>query len=223
MGSPVTIGQKRRPQERTEITRRKLMNAAIQEFSDKGYDGVTVRDIEVNADVQRGLLKYHFGDKANLWKEAISAIFGELRDFRQDRLEMAQDLPPNERLAFRIRSFVRFSAKHPELNRLMIQEGKSDSWRMAYMAEYFIRSSMEELRVLIDQEFEICDRDFFHWYYMFIGAGALAFNVAPEAKRLFGVDVSDEDVITRHAHLTANVLMSMAQLKTKPAANENDT
>ncbi|MEO0495961.1 MAG: TetR family transcriptional regulator [Pseudomonadota bacterium] len=195
------------------------MGAAIYEFSDKGYDGVTVRDIEVRADVQRGLLKYHFEDKANLWKEAITSIFGELLEFRRARLEMAQDLPANERLAFRIRSFVRFSAQHPELNRLMIQEGKTDSWRMTFMVETFIRHSAAELRELVDAELVISDQDFFHWYYMFIGAGALAFNVAPEAKQLFGVDVSDEDVITRHAHLTANVLLSMAVSKTKPPNN----
>lgn len=216
MGTIAKVSQTRRPQERTGITKRKLMDAAIHEFSDKGYDGVTVRDIEVRADVQRGLLKYHFEDKANLWKAAIRSIFGELVEFRQARLEMAQDLPANERLAFRIRSFVRFSAQHPELNRLMIQEGKTDSWRMTFMVETFIRSSAAELRELVDAELVISDQDFFHWYYMFIGAGALAFNVAPEAKQLFGIDVSDEDVITRHAHLTANVLLSMAKSKTKP-------
>lgn len=220
MGSPAKVIQTRRPQERTGITKRKLMNAAIHEFSDKGYDGVTARDIEVRADVQRGLLKYHFEDKANLWKEAISSIFGELNDFREARLEMAQDLPPNERLAFRIRSFVRFSAQHPEMNRLMIQEGKSDSWRMTFLVENFIRNSAADLRELVDAELEISDQEFFHWYYMFIGAGALAFNVAPEAKKLFGVDVSDEEVITRHARLTANVLLSMAASKSEPPNND---
>lgn len=223
MGTPAKVSQKRRPQERTGITRRKLMDAAIQEFSDKGYNGVTVRDIEVRANVQRGLLKYHFEDKANLWKEAISSIFAELTDFREARLEMAQDLPPGERLAFRIRSFVRFSAKHPELNRLMIQEGKSESWRMTFIVENFMRSSAADLRELVDANMNLSDQDFFHWYYMFIGAGALAFNVAPEAKSMFGVDVSDEDVITRHAQLTAEVLLNIAKSKSQPPVKTTDT
>lgn len=203
--------QKRRTQERTEVTKGRLIEAAIQEFSDKGYNGVTARDIEVAANVQRGLLKYHFGDKAELWKAAISNIFGELTEFRRSRIEMAQDLQPEERLAFRIRSFVRFTAKHPELNRLMIQEGKSDSWRMEFMIENFIAESARELRALVDTEYNLSDQDFFHWYYSFIGAGALAFNVAPEAARLFGIDMTDEDIITRHAQITADSLLGLAK------------
>ncbi|MEM1146164.1 MAG: TetR/AcrR family transcriptional regulator [Pseudomonadota bacterium] len=203
--------QKRRTQERTEITQRRLKDAAIAEFSDKGFDGVTARDIEVRANVQRGLLKYHFGDKANLWKEAISQIFSELSEYRAARLEMAQDLPLDERLAFRIRSFVRFTAKRPELNRLMLQEGKSDSWRMGYLIDNFLQDNVRELRELVAAEYTLSDRDFFHWYYAFLGAGTLAFNVAPEASRLFGVDVNDESVITGHAKITADFLIGYAK------------
>lgn len=213
MVADAKLAQKRRTQERTEITKSRLMEAAVFEFSDKGFDGVTARDIEVRADVQRGLLKYHFGDKANLWKEAISLIFEELAEFRDSRTEMSQDLPPSERLAFRIRSFVRFTAQRPELNRLMIQEGKSENWRLNYMVDNFLRDNMIEVRELVNADFLLDDRDFFHWYYIFIGAGALAFNVAPEAQRLFGIDVTDDEVITRHARITADALLHLARLK----------
>ncbi len=53
----------KRTQERTEVTRQKLLDAATHLFAYRGYDGVTVRDIEKSADVHRGLVAYHFTDK----------------------------------------------------------------------------------------------------------------------------------------------------------------
>ena len=203
--------QRRRKQERAEVTKSRLIDAAIQEFSDKGFNGVTARDIEVKADVQRGLLKYHFGDKADLWKAAISKIFGELKDFRHARLEMARDLPPEQRLAFRIRSFVRFTAKHPELNRLMAQEGKHDSWRLRYILDTFLRQMVMDLRDLTSEQLNLTSEEFCHWYYIYIGSGAFMFSMAPEAKKLFGIDVTSEEFVDRHADMVADLLISRMQ------------
>ena len=100
----------------------------------------------------------------------------------------------------------------------MIQEGKSDSWRLVFMIENFIQDSVKELRELVDAEYELSDRDFFHWYYTFIGAGALAFNVAPEAARLFGVDMTDEEVIGHHAQITADSLIGLAKRRSMDTA-----
>ena len=48
--------KKRKTQERAEATKKKLLDAALKEFADRGYEAVTVRDIEALADVQRCLL-----------------------------------------------------------------------------------------------------------------------------------------------------------------------
>ncbi len=44
-----------------------------------------------------------------------------------------------------VRAFVRYSAAHPELNRLMMQESMSDSWRVGYIVDRHIRPLLDNL------------------------------------------------------------------------------
>ncbi|MDE0929269.1 MAG: helix-turn-helix domain containing protein, partial [Halioglobus sp.] len=57
------VKRTRRVQERAEITRAKLIKAGTVMFSERGFDGVSVRDLENAAGVKRNLLAYHFDDK----------------------------------------------------------------------------------------------------------------------------------------------------------------
>jgi AcrR family transcriptional regulator len=200
--------RQRGQQERGDVTKTKLLEAAIQEFSERGYDGVTLKDIETLADLQRGLVKYHFGGKEQIYKAVVHEVLGTLYEFRRVRRETERDLSPRQRLAFRIRSFVRYSAQRPELNRLMAQEGKHDSWRLRYILDQFLRQMVFELKDLAGPKFSLSNEDFCHWYYIYVGAGAFMFSMAPEAQKLFGIDVTSEVVVERHANLVAELLLS---------------
>ena len=199
--------RKRRPQERAEVTRRKLIEVALQEFSKRGYDAVTVRDIEITAGLQRNLLSYHFGGKEEMWKAAASHVFQKVQEFTSDRQDLVQDLSPHERLAYTIRSYVRFCARNPELNRMMLQEGKQDSWRMRWLMDEFLRPKMEEIRQTVEFDRKINDQQFVHWYYVFV-SGAMIFSMAPEAALLFDIDVQDDEVVDRHAQTMAALLLN---------------
>ena len=48
----------RRTQERTEITRAKLLEAATRLFTEHGFEGVSIRDIENHAEDSRGYIKF---------------------------------------------------------------------------------------------------------------------------------------------------------------------
>jgi AcrR family transcriptional regulator len=54
-----------------EDTRDKLLKAAIQVFSDHGYEGATVRAICHRAGVNLALVKYHYGDKLALYRAVV--------------------------------------------------------------------------------------------------------------------------------------------------------
>ncbi|MEL7187438.1 MAG: helix-turn-helix domain-containing protein, partial [Pseudomonadota bacterium] len=104
----VSKTRQRRPQERAEKTKKKLLDTAILEFSERGFDAVTVRDIELRADVQRNLLKYHFDSKEGMWKAAAQMLIEKLHVFMSPREELVRDLTPHDRVAYSIRSYVRF-------------------------------------------------------------------------------------------------------------------
>ncbi|MEL6830943.1 MAG: TetR family transcriptional regulator [Pseudomonadota bacterium] len=203
--------RKRNVQERGDVTKAKLLASATLLFTERGYDGVTIRDIETNAKVQRGLVKYHFGAKEDIYKSVVEDTLGRLYEYRKARKDTERDLSPHERLRFRIRTFVRYSAERPELNRLMAQEGKHDSWRLRYILDTFLRQMVMDLRDLTSEQLNLTSEEFCHWYYIYIGSGAFMFSMAPEAKKLFGIDVTSEEFVDRHADMVADLLITRVQ------------
>ncbi|ARN75264.1 TetR/AcrR family transcriptional regulator [Oceanicoccus sagamiensis] len=196
----------RRTQERTEITRAKVLEAATRIFSEQGFEGVSIRDIENAAGVQRGLVAYHFDDKDNLWKTVVDATFGLMRDEFTHRQEIMKELTERDRLAFVVRFYVRFHAKHPELSRLMSQEARQHSWRIDYLTDNHIRPAAQLMEKLV-KETQGLDRDqFIHWYYIMVSASSTIFSFAPECELLFGVDSRTEIRVEKHADMLVDML-----------------
>ena len=179
----------------------------MREFSERGFDAVAVREIEVLADVQRNLVSYHFGSKEELWKAAASDVIKRLRGFTSERAELMKDLPPRERVAYTVRSYVRFASKHPQLSRLMVQEGKQKSWRLEWITEEFLKPGMLEFRDFVTADLNLTEDEFVHWYYLFVSSGAV-FTMEPEAEILFGVDVMTDEFTSRHADMMVEFLIS---------------
>ncbi len=201
------VKPKRRLQERTEHARASLMEVAFSLFSELGFVGVAIKDIETKAGVQRGLLVYHFGDKETLWKAMADSIFSEMEDALQPRLEVIRDISAREQVALIIRFYVRFTAKKPALARLMSQEARHQSWRIEYLAEGHIKDSVALLRVPVTQALGLTEDDFIHWYYMFVGASSLLFSHAPECQLLFNIDSQQSDRVERHADMLVAALL----------------
>ncbi|MFQ3223140.1 MAG: AcrR family transcriptional regulator, partial [Porticoccaceae bacterium] len=75
---PVNPKRIRRVQERTEVARASLIRAGVPLFAEKGFDAVSVRDIEIAAEVKRGMMAYHFGDKETFWKAVADFTFEQI-------------------------------------------------------------------------------------------------------------------------------------------------
>lgn len=52
-----------------ERTRHALLDAALDEFSEKGFDRARIQDIADRAGVNKQLISYYFGGKKNLYRE----------------------------------------------------------------------------------------------------------------------------------------------------------
>jgi TetR/AcrR family transcriptional regulator, regulator of cefoperazone and chloramphenicol sensitivity len=59
----------------TQDTRRRLLEAALIVFADKGFDGAGIRDIAERAKANSAMVQYHFKGKEGLYLEALRYAF----------------------------------------------------------------------------------------------------------------------------------------------------
>jgi len=66
-----------------DATRIRLLDAALEVFSEKGFSKASVRDICQRAQANIAAINYHFGDKAQLYREVFERVASRLESFAQ--------------------------------------------------------------------------------------------------------------------------------------------
>jgi len=60
------------------LAEKKLLSSALNLFSEKGYEGTSIREIIEGAGVTRPVLYYYFHNKEDLFRRLVESKFGEL-------------------------------------------------------------------------------------------------------------------------------------------------
>lgn len=199
----------RTPRPSADPTRDRIVAAAADLFAEHSFDGATTRAIAARAGVTQPLLNYHYTTKDALWREAVDSLFAALTHSMAAHLEEMADIDELDRAKLTVREFVLFSARNPQLHRIITQESKSDSTRMDYLVEQHVRPLYERTVALFEQLIEdgaIPDIAPAHLYYILTGAGPTMFVLGPEARRLTGLDPESDEVIEAHADAVCTLL-----------------
>ena len=77
-------------QRNPSLTRRRILESAEIEFADHGFDGVSVRQIALRANVPIALISYHFGGKEGLYKAIFEMRSPMIIDERVTGLRLAE-------------------------------------------------------------------------------------------------------------------------------------
>lgn len=196
----------RRAQQR-EDTRNRIVEVAARAFAERGFRAAGTREIADRAGVTQGLVTYHFGNKGALWKAAADRVFAQLRGaFALPAGASRADGGEQARAA--VRQYVRFVAAHPELFRFMVEEGKRADARTRWLVDTHLKPLYAEFGRLVAAFTPGVDPSLLpHAWYAMAGAGSLMFAVAPECRRLTGVDPAAPAVIEAHAEFIARMLV----------------
>lgn len=92
--SSTATGAARQEQERSRVTRQKLMAAAIEVLAEHGWAGTTTGAIAERAGVSRGACQHHFPTRAALVAAAVEHVF---RQQSEEIVRRAKDLPKSQR------------------------------------------------------------------------------------------------------------------------------
>jgi TetR/AcrR family transcriptional regulator len=201
--TPASAGTRR---DQREQSRRRIVAAAVEVFGDLGFEGGSTRAVAARAGVKQGLVTYHFPTKVRLWQAAADEVFGTVREahLEQMRAAGAGGVPSAARAV--VVEYVRLAAHHPELFRLLVEEGKHDDERMVWLVETHLRP-LYELFTAMAGAIGLEDAVLPHAFYALVGAASVMFAVAPECRRLTGVDPRDPAVVDRHAAFVADLLV----------------
>jgi AcrR family transcriptional regulator len=102
-------------EEKTERSRRQVLNAALDLFSHQGYRGTSVREIADAAGVSTGNVYHHFEDKESIFKVLLEEYWAatETRRFPFNRAFSDGKFPENiEELGYAARDSVREYARY---------------------------------------------------------------------------------------------------------------
>lgn len=193
-----------------QLSEEQVLDLALDAFASKGYDGMSVRDLNKELGVSHNLVHRRFGSKLDLWKATIDRAFTQFATRMNavlDRIEPGQPLD-----AFRefIVEFIEASADRPELWRVMMMEGAVEGPRLDYVWERHVIPFGRRMRAVVDslEGSERYTRVPPSTMFFLLAHGATAgASHRPTAMRLDHEDPTDPAVLRRHANIVADLLL----------------
>ncbi len=199
---PISKERQRATQQRAEDTREAILQAGVELFSTQGFEGISIRAIEAASNTKRGLVTYHFGNKENLWKAVVDKVFNQMPAASAETQAALQDLDENSQIRAHLTRFIHYSAEHPEVSRIIIQEGKSATWRLQYLVDNHVRPRFNLINSLMGNNLDA------HTLYIFIGAATMIFDVEAECEALFGFNPRNKDFVREHARRVCDMVLA---------------
>jgi AcrR family transcriptional regulator len=133
-----------------------ILNAAIELFSNKGFDGVSIREIANLAEVHFASIRYHFGDKEDLYRACISK-HGESRLVSARRFLSTEPKSYEDmrlRLGYAVEDVFRIHNENPFLTKLLLHEVESTTPR----SDIILRKTMFTMTETFSHFFNLCQQ-----------------------------------------------------------------
>ena len=192
---------KQEPNRRTRI----LLEAG-KLFGEKGYNGVSMRELAEAADVQLSSIVYHFSTKENLYRSVFD-YFHDIFEARIELLRKITDLTTPDAVRKIVEAFVRpiqqiQTSETGRIYCLLVMRATVDQNELDIVQEYYdpmAREFIAALRTALPDK----TKDQIVWAYLF-AAGSLVMNVTGierRMERLVDGDVSSDNVERKFNYL----------------------
>ena len=99
-------------EEKSALARQRILDAALEEFSAKGYEGASLNAACAEHDISKGIIYHHFKDKNELYLLCVEACFDSLTDYLREIVQTSTG-SPEEKLRAYFDARLRFFAENP--------------------------------------------------------------------------------------------------------------
>jgi AcrR family transcriptional regulator len=137
-----------RPPSPGEATRDALLDTAAVLFSERGFDGTSVRAITEAAGANLAAVTYHFGSKEGLYEAVLRELLRPMRSVIAQAIRMRGT--PLSRIGRVVRSMVVHMGQNPGNPRLMLQQ-LTGSPLPHPAVQSLMKSNLQRLQALIEE------------------------------------------------------------------------
>jgi TetR/AcrR family transcriptional regulator len=186
--------RKRREQQRAIDTRAIILEAALTEFAQRGFDGASTRRMADGIGIQHPLITYHYRTKDILWRAVAEYAFAEIREKWDIRIPPDSTLSAVDRVREEFRAFLQFTIQHVDFHQFMLRENMPGSPRLKWLVKKLLQPTMNRLVPQIAEAQKNGDLpagDPILFYYMLIGCMSVLSSLRDEIRATSGLDGTD--------------------------------
>ncbi len=200
----------RKQQQRSIVTQQKLLDAAIEAFSENGFKGTSTRDIAERAGVHHPLITYHFKNKDQLWRAAADYIFSAFGKTLASSVEEHRQMCPKKRMSTLIRVYLYYAKEHPALHKVMVQEASYPNPRLDWLIETHLKPLFEGTFGMLEKLQELGVAPAGNPAILFsmirLSSGGLL-ALGNELKGSSGIDINDPQTLDEIAEMIVRVFL----------------
>lgn len=192
--------------------RRRVLEAALDVFSQMGYEAASTRAIAAAAGIEQGHLAYYFPNKMALWQRVIETFAQDAEASLRDQLPRYADLDTAATAKAVLPGLLHVFANNPRLTRLMLQEFSVTSDRSAWLTENFAKPVWLLLQPLFER---LREQGYLGGaaaeiaYFSFIGSALIVFGNTALIQQFSASDPSAPDWIDQAiSHILRSCLVA---------------
>src|SRR5437868_11669949 len=213
--------RKRAEQQRSIETRAAILDAAIAEFAERGFEAASIRAIADRLGLQHPLITYHYRSKDILWRAAAEHAFAQIRAGWDTSAPENSDLSPLARLRAEYATLFRYTVAFPEFHRFMRQEAITNSPRLKWVAETVLAPLLGRLipQIVAAQKQGLLppvDPILFH--YMMVSLTATLSGFGPEMRVTSGLSAENSKVVEAYWRLVDETVFGKQCAPSPPAS-----
>ena len=193
--------QKRAEQQRAVNTRRAILDAALAEFAEKGFEAASIRVIAERTGLQHPLITYHFRNKYILWRAAAEYAFEQIREEWDKFDETHAGMSSLDRLRAEYRALFRYTVAFPEFHRFMRQECITNNPRLKWVAKTVVIPLIDRLLpqiATLQKQGALPKLEPILFHYMMVSLTAMLSEFGPEMRVTSKLAADDPHVVASY-------------------------
>jgi len=188
---------KRREQQRAIETRQMILDAALSEFAERGFDAASIRNIAMRVSLHHQLITYLYRTKDLLWQAVAENAFAEIRKMWNEGPEDA-NVSPMEDLRAKYSALLRFTIAHPDFHHFMLRESRPGNPRLPWLVNTILLPMMKRLLPqiqLAQRRDELPKGNPVLIHYMMVGMCSVLSSLKDEIRQASGIATEDPRVV----------------------------